>query len=144
MLKVCSVCHCTSPNTQNELIKPFHFIFHFKAEIAIQIQRGSFFPLICLHLCVGSNMDFCMLCSVALKVTDLNAELPGNCSCVLAYCCQSARDACWQRQEGSCLSCPSLIKGLIQGLTAWPLGSNLSDCVCVCANGSSWSRILGF
>lgn len=68
---------------------------------------------------------------------DRPTELPGNLSCVLAYRCQSGRDACWQRREGSPLSCPALIKGPDPGvdrlatlLHAQWLG--LYVCVCVC------------
>lgn len=70
-----------------------------------------FFFNICLCVVVGSSMEFCIPCSVALKVTDLIGELPGNCSRVLAYCCQAGQGARWQRWEGSPFSCPALIKG---------------------------------
>lgn len=85
--------------------------------------------------------------SSAFFVWWLSPELPGNRSRVLAYCCQSGRDACWQRREGSPLSCPALIKGPDPGVDRLATGLQaqwLCLHVCVSVNGSSWSRIQRF
>lgn len=62
---------------------------------------------------------------------DLNSELPGYISYVLAYCCHLGRDACWQRRKGSPLSCSAVIKGPDPGVDWLATGSLLSNCSCL-------------
>lgn len=77
-----------------------------------QLHFIFFSPIQHLSACCGWKQRE-VVCSrlVALKVTDLIGELPGNAPCVLAYRCQWGQGACWQRWAGSPFSCPSVIKG---------------------------------
>lgn len=124
------------------LVSPFHCKVLIPNNCPFLFFFCSFFPL--TSVAVSSRTEFCILCLVALKVTDLNSELPGNRSCFGILL--SVRSGCMLTEaRGITTQLSSTPKRAWS--RGWPAGHRapcsmiVSVYVCVSVNGSSWSRI---